>query len=159
MRGAVYEIRFGPTGDIWALTTGGVFTTANIHAEQGDQNDVSLALQWTRFALPVASSEVLLHIYQGDAGNIMLLTGEGLYMTTDLVNWYTVGAEVLNDSYIRDIYVKDSSLQSFIVVVAHAQVMVAVAVSCSAAIGLSCWRWCIYGCLTAVFVLHAILCL
>lgn len=116
VRGAVYEIRFGPTGDIWALTTGGVFTTANIHAEQGDQNDVSLALQWTRFALPVAPSEVLLHIYQGDAGNIMLLTGEGLYMTTDLVNWYTVGAEVLNDSYIRDIYVKDSSLQSFIVV-------------------------------------------
>ena len=135
VRGAVYEVRYGASDAIWALTTRGVFTTANLgvnagrsaemalddefeeskDAEQAQSSGV-LQLEWSRFDLPVPATETLLHIYQGVAGNVLLLTSGGLYATHDLVNWIPIGAEVLNDAYVRDIYVRDSSLASFVVI-------------------------------------------
>lgn len=77
-------------------------------------NDPALS-QWKHLAAPLRQGEIALRIRAGADGSILLLTNEALYKTQDFIHWQVIGADVLNDAYLRDIYVRDDANMSFIV--------------------------------------------
>ncbi len=145
IRAAVYDVQITESNDIWALTTRGIFTTAGLEnffaaqnsairasneddadADNGEGEDeigdtpAAIAndparSQWKHLAAPLHNSEIALRIRAGADGSILLLTNEALRKTQDFVRWQVIGADVLNDAYLRDIYVRDDANMSFIV--------------------------------------------
>ncbi|MBQ9817113.1 MAG: hypothetical protein IJM59_06605 [Proteobacteria bacterium] len=101
--GAIYEIHIGSAGQIWLLGTAGIY-----HSADSGQT-------WNVVDVPLEESEILMGIYPGEQGQMLALSNETLYYTSDMDIWNTVGTGPFADEIIRQVIPKNGSLSSFIV--------------------------------------------